>query len=176
MKMTKYTAYISEDQISDLKKLFKENVYIIYSPWLAVSGSKYEGVGYSINLDNDKWINIKNVWKETPDDNSYWELDIELSDDPYEIQISENRFLKPVSSIFLGGKENISKIEIYEYTYFSEKEIIAYDKAIVFYKETSRFCISVLESVADCLIFNSEDKNIESEIANCNLRMTLQPT
>ncbi len=171
-----FSGLLEDDVLNNLKILINKNLQIIYSPGMKVHKDKVESLSLSIpvvdravnSLNKINWVNIKNNFVKTSENQSFSHLCVTISENPYKIGIKEENGKKvlanPFSSymVHIGSGWTIEKIEVYQKTenWISFKHV--YDYAIVFYLPGKRaFCIHTDESEKDLLYLRSDKKFIE---------------
>jgi hypothetical protein len=127
---------------------------------------------------------LENSWLETPVEYiDYWQISVSFSETPKDIKSEPNEgggqtLHFPVSNIILKRPASpIVKISVHEAVWSdaANKESIAYDHAIVFYrKDGKRFSFLAHESIADLLDCTEDANEIEAIIERhrCRLEIT----
>ena len=174
--MEVFSGLINNETVNSLKAFVGKNLQIIYSPGMKVYKDKTESISFSIPLiDKEadssgvvKWINFKNNFVKTLEDQSFCQLIVEVSNYPDKIKLRDGYDKKilmyPFSSymVHIGAGWTIEKIELYQRTdnWISFKQI--YNYAIVFFVPGKReFCIHSDEKEKDILILRSDKNFIE---------------
>lgn len=173
--MGKYIAQLGDTEYSYLKMLIGQNVIQVFAPALSVDNTEYESMVFCFSLRKKKkeWINLTNSWLESSNDLSYYKIGVNLSENPYGIQLNYEGHLLNSSSIVIGG--SIMRIEIYTKEETSFGDTAVFDKALVFYNDNGKkFCIIAVEAIRDALNFTFDEKVIETEIMGCRLRKTIE--
>jgi len=177
-KMITFEAHLPESQLKILRHLLGKVIFDIYSPALDVDHQIISVVSLSLALEGERdFINVKNEWLETENDDDYWRLSFEQSDNPEGLSYETDEtigvlcFDSRASCIRLNKMSPIEKVEVFEANEENDDEVMSYDHAVLFHQQNGeQFCIAVKQSIADMLEFSRNEKDIQLLLQGCKLR------
>lgn len=178
-----YEARLSEETVAALRSVLGETIFRIYAPTLELSGKYALSPSMSLHREGIGYVVIENAWMETPIEYiDYWQISARLSRTPKVIKTRIGRdgagdTLYYPSQINLAfSSAAINRIVIHEETWSNaeNQESIAYDHALVFYREDgSKFCISAYPTNQDSLEYTEDESEINSTVEAHKLRLEL---
>lgn len=174
--MKQYSAHLDEQQIEILKNCIGKQIQSVNSPGAENRyNSTYIGSYYSfsISIDTDFFLLIKNVWLETDVYNDYWKLIIERDDKPEGIvyNIKQRSYSRPHFTYHLPRALRLEKIEIYQKAELIGEEQIQFDYAVLFRLEDDiTLAFFPMESIANGIEMNTNKEHINQALHDCSLR------
>jgi hypothetical protein len=174
-----YSSILDDQQIQILKGCIGKNIQIINSPGAELKyGSNYISSydNFSILLNSDSFLIIKNFWLETEEYNDYWKLTFETSDTPEGLNynVEDRCFVGPFFSFNLPRALVINRIEVHVKSEQIGEEQIQFDYGVIFYLEDEiSLAFFPMESIADGIEMNLEKDQIKQAIRNCSIRLEI---
>lgn len=177
--MKHYSAHLDEQQIKILRSCIGKQIQSVNSPGAENHyDSSYIGTYYSfsISINNDFFLLIKNVWLETDVYNDYWKLIIKRDDKPEGIVYNNKQrsYSGPHFTYHLPRALRLHKIEIYEKTELLGEEQIQFDYAVLFHLEDDiLIAFFPMDSIADGIEMYSNKEHINQALYDCSLRKVI---
>ena len=155
-----FEARQSDQSVAALRTLVGIPVSQIFSPGVDVWDSYVSSPHYSIPVENQGWVVIENIWRETPAEYlNYFQLKARHSKTPKGISTGKAKYIGevlkyPISSVHIASLSPVVRIGVHEYTFSNRRyeDSVAYDRGIVFHRaDGSKFAIWAQDSIAELM-------------------------
>jgi len=173
---------LSDESIATLRRLIGTTIHTIWCPNLDAAGAHLAAWTFAMLIEKGRFINFACQWSETPIFlNDSWLLQVSESDDPVNIDKSEDGAYRGVCTISIYGAQPIERVEVFEYQSETDQdhpeETTLYDQALIFQCAGGRsFCICCMlngPGIATYLHFSEDISVMEEMIRGSRNRLVL---